>query len=88
MTLAYAFIAIFVWRYADDWAVHQAAAWSSVGGIYSFTVFYGVSFGPIAWLLPSEVFPASCRGKGVSLSTSSTWRVDLPTLDSRHQSSC
>jgi hypothetical protein len=50
MTLAYVFIAILVWRYADDWAVHQTAAWSSVGGIYLFTIFYGISFGPVTFL--------------------------------------
>jgi hypothetical protein len=32
-----------------------------------------MSFGPIGWVLPSEVFPLSMRSKGVSLSTASNW---------------
>jgi hypothetical protein len=38
-----------------------------------FTFAYGVSFGPIGWVLPSEVFPLSMRSKGVALSTASNW---------------
>ena len=42
-------------------------------GVYIFTVAYGVSFGPISWVLPNEVFPLSMRGKGAALSTASNW---------------
>ncbi|KAK0437942.1 MFS monosaccharide transporter [Desarmillaria tabescens] len=41
--------------------------------ICTFTASYGVSFGPIGWVLPSEVFPLSIRSKGVALSTASNW---------------
>lgn len=44
-----------------------------IRGIYTFTAAYGVSFGPIGWVLPSEVFPLSMRSKGVALSTASNW---------------
>ena len=40
---------------------------------YIFTMAYGMSYGPIGWILPSEVFPTSVRSKGVALSTSSNW---------------
>lgn len=42
-------------------------------GIYMFTAAYGMSFGPVGWVLPSEVFPLSMRSKGVALSTASNW---------------
>ena len=42
-------------------------------GIYTFTAAYGSSFGPIGWVLPSEVFPLSMRSQGVALSTASNW---------------
>ena len=41
--------------------------------MYIFTAAYGISFGPIGWVLPSEVFPLSMRSKGVALSTASNW---------------
>jgi len=42
-------------------------------GMYVFTAAYGISFGPVGWVLPSEVFPLSIRSKGVALSTASNW---------------
>lgn len=41
--------------------------------VYTFTAAYGMSFGPIGWVLPNEVFSLSMRSKGVSLSTASNW---------------
>jgi hypothetical protein len=41
--------------------------------VYLFTAAYGVSFGPVGWVLPNEVFPLSMRGKGAALSAASNW---------------
>ncbi|KAH6910174.1 monosaccharide transporter [Coprinopsis sp. MPI-PUGE-AT-0042] len=73
MTVAHLSIAVLVKRFENDWPSHRAGAWSAVAGIYLFTAAYGVSFGPIGWVLPSEVFPLSVRSKGVALSTASNW---------------
>ncbi|KAF8824448.1 hypothetical protein HHX47_DHR8000390 [Lentinula edodes] len=59
--------------FASDWTAHSTAAWIGVGFVYTFTAAYGMSFGPVAWVLPSEVFPLSMRSKGVALSTASVW---------------
>lgn len=34
---------------------------------------YGVSYSPLAWALPSEVFSNATRAKGVALSTATVW---------------
>ncbi|TFY61333.1 hypothetical protein EVJ58_g4585 [Rhodofomes roseus] len=73
MALSHFCIATLVWLYDDDWQSHWFAAWTSVGCVYIFTAAYGMSYGPIGWVLPSEVFPLSVRSKGVSLSTASNW---------------
>ncbi len=73
MALSHLLIAFFVYRYSADWPTHTRAAWVSVGCVYTFTAAYGVSYGPIGWILPSEVFPLSARSKGVALSTASNW---------------
>jgi len=73
MTLSHFSIAILVILFESDWLNHPFAAWLAVAGIYTFTAAYGVSIGPIAWVLPSEVFPLSMRSKGVALSTASNW---------------
>ncbi|KAI0795121.1 hypothetical protein C8Q75DRAFT_863742 [Abortiporus biennis] len=73
MCFAHLAIAVLVRLYEDDWSAHVGAAWSAVGCVYLFTAAYGTSYGPIGWILPSEVFPISVRSKGVSLSTASNW---------------
>lgn len=37
--------------------------------ILFYTAFFGIGFGPGAWLLPCELFSTSIRAKGISLST-------------------
>ncbi|KAF9784036.1 general substrate transporter [Thelephora terrestris] len=66
-------IASLVMFFGRDWGSHSMAAWVAVGFVYLFTASYGVSYGPIGWVLPSEVFPQSVRSKGVALSTASNW---------------
>ncbi|KAJ7627178.1 MFS monosaccharide transporter [Roridomyces roridus] len=73
MCAAHMLIAFLVQSFQADWPAHSGAAWVAVIGIYTFTFAYGVSFGPIGWVLPSEVFPLSVRGRGVALSTASNW---------------
>ena len=73
MALSHLLIAVLVHRYSTEWSSHALAAWVSVGCVYAFTAAYGVSYGPIGWILPSEVFPLSARSKGVALSTASNW---------------
>ncbi|KAK7472186.1 hypothetical protein VKT23_000308 [Stygiomarasmius scandens] len=73
MAFSHFSIAVLISLFSDDWASHSTAAWIAVGCIYLFTAAYGISFGPVGWVLPSEVFPSSMRSKGVALSTASNW---------------
>ncbi|KAH9475783.1 putative metabolite transport protein CsbC [Psilocybe cubensis] len=73
MTLSHLGISVLVLIFQSNWSAHPFAVWVAVGGIYSFTLAYGISFGPIGWVLPSEVFPLTMRSKGVALSTASNW---------------
>ncbi|KAJ7093865.1 MFS monosaccharide transporter [Mycena belliarum] len=73
MAASHLIIAMLVRQFQADWPSHALAAWAAVVGIYTFTFAYGVSFGPIGWVLPSEVFPLSVRGRGVALATASNW---------------
>jgi len=73
MCLSHLTIAILVRLFDSNWQEHSFAAWTAVGCVYLFTAAYGMSYGPIGWILPSEVFPLSMRSKGVSLSTASNW---------------
>ncbi|KAH9944779.1 MFS monosaccharide transporter [Amylocystis lapponica] len=73
MALSHFCIAILVHQFEGEWPLHASAAWVCVACVYMFTAAYGMSYGPIGWVLPSEVFPLSMRSKGVALSTASNW---------------
>lgn len=73
MTFSHLTIAILVYQFSDNWTQHRSAAWVCVFCMYLFTASYGISFGPVGWVLPSEVFPSSIRSKGVALSIASNW---------------
>ncbi|KAH7921651.1 general substrate transporter [Leucogyrophana mollusca] len=73
MALSHFLIALLILQFEDDWPSHWVAAWTAVTCIYTFTAAYGTSFGPIGWVLPSEVFPLSMRSRGVALATASNW---------------
>jgi len=38
-------------------------------GLTTYMGFYGLGLGPVAWLLPSEIFASCIRAKGVSIAT-------------------
>ncbi|KIX01088.1 uncharacterized protein Z518_10154 [Rhinocladiella mackenziei CBS 650.93] len=59
--------------YERDWSQNSTAGWACVAMAFCFILVYGVSYSPLGWTLPSEVFPNSLRAKGVALAISVTW---------------
>lgn len=45
---------------------------------YLFVATFAISWGPVSWTMPAEVFPNKVRAKAVSLSTASNWAVSIP----------
>lgn len=52
---------------ADDVRLPQGLAFATVGGLMLYVSGYQVGFGPIAWLMISEVFPLKVRGAAFSI---------------------
>ncbi|CAD6890354.1 unnamed protein product [Tilletia controversa] len=48
-----------------------------VGCVIVFNAAFGFSWGPIPWLLPSEIMPLAFRAKGASLSTATNWAFNF-----------
>ncbi|KAI5273173.1 hexose carrier protein [Aureobasidium subglaciale] len=71
--IPYAIIAILAGLYDDSWATHTAQGWAAVAMAFLFIMIYGVSYSPLGWCLPSEVFPNALRSKGVAVSTATVW---------------
>lgn len=69
----YGIIAILAGLYEDDWAAHSAGGWACVAMAFTFILFYGISYSPLGWALPAEVYPSASRSKGVALATATVW---------------
>ncbi|MQR99800.1 sugar porter family MFS transporter [Gluconobacter aidae] len=52
-------------------------AWITVAAVMAYTIFNTGSLSVAIWLVGAEVYPLSCRGKGMSLVAGSHWGADL-----------
>ncbi|OZJ05111.1 hypothetical protein BZG36_01380 [Bifiguratus adelaidae] len=73
LTISHVIIAIMIGLYSSDWPAHAAQGWVAVAFIYVYIASFACSWGPIGWVLPSEIFPLRVRAKGISISASSNW---------------
>lgn len=51
--------------------------WMALAGMMIYVPCFAMSFGPIGWLMISEVFPLRIRGIAASLATAAIWAVDM-----------
>ncbi|GAB1744463.1 hypothetical protein NU219Hw_g1738t1 [Hortaea werneckii] len=73
MGVPYVVIAALYGLYSDNWPAHPAAGWACVAMAYVYICAYGISYSPLAWALPSEVYSTVQRSKGVALATATVW---------------
>ncbi|KAJ5910535.1 hypothetical protein N7504_005178 [Penicillium tannophilum] len=59
--------------YQGKWLENRAAGWTAIVFVWIFVINFAYSWGPVAWIVTSEVFPLSMRAKGVSIGGSSNW---------------
>ncbi|KAG8788323.1 hypothetical protein FRB91_009120 [Serendipita sp. 411] len=60
-------------QFQDSWPSHKAAGWAACVFVWIFSIAFGYSWGPCAWIIVSEIWPLSVRAKGVSIGASSNW---------------
>lgn len=73
MTVCHTIVAAVVGLYSDDWAHHMPAGYTGAAFIFIFMLAFGLSWGPVPWSMPAEIFPGRLRAKGVAASTCSNW---------------
>lgn len=71
--ICYVIITILSGLFSSDWPAHQSAGWATVAMAFCFILVYGVSYSPLGWAMPSEVFTTTTRSKGVALSVCVNW---------------
>lgn len=73
MFICHVIVAAVIGAFQGEWEQHKAAAWTGVSFIFVYMVAFGLSWGPVAWAMPAELFNSTLRAKGVALSTCSNW---------------
>lgn len=58
---------------AQSWLVTGPPSKAVIACSFLFVASYAVTWGPISWIYPPELFPLRVRGKAVALATSSNW---------------
>jgi sugar porter (SP) family MFS transporter len=59
--------------FSSNWPAHRGAGWVAIVFVWLYAVCFGFSWGPVAWIIISEVFPLGWRAKGISIGGSSNW---------------
>lgn len=77
MAIAHIVVAGIIGKYGENFAENKAAGWAGVAFIYVFIANFGYSWGPVGWVLPSEIMPLSIRSKAMSISTSANWMMNF-----------
>lgn len=58
---------------AASWQVSGPASRGVIACSYLFVASYAISWGPVSWTYPPELFPLRLRGRAVALATSANW---------------
>jgi len=72
---------LFMFPKDENGVMNPLAGYGVVFFICLFIVFFAISWGPICWLYPAEIFPMRVRAKAVSLSTLCNWVMNVIVSD-------
>ncbi|KAK1940048.1 Sugar transport protein 7 [Phytophthora citrophthora] len=59
----------------DDAGCPSVGGWFICVGSAFFVFNFAISWGPVCWIYPAEIFPLSVRATGVTLSTAANWAM-------------
>ncbi|XP_015502584.1 solute carrier family 2, facilitated glucose transporter member 10 isoform X1 [Parus major] len=59
------------------WAQHTALNWITLLSMMAFVSAFSIGFGPMTWLVLSEIYPAGIRGRAFAFCNSFNWAANL-----------
>ncbi|ATU72983.1 MFS transporter [Komagataeibacter rhaeticus] len=61
-----------------SWALYtQTQGYSALMGMLIYMLLFGLSWGPLTWVLIAEIFPNRIRGVGMSIAVSANWVMNF-----------
>uniref|UniRef100_A0A8C0U6L9 Solute carrier family 2, facilitated glucose transporter member 10 n=1 Tax=Cyanistes caeruleus TaxID=156563 RepID=A0A8C0U6L9_CYACU len=61
----------------DPWAQHTVLNWITLLSMMAFVSAFSIGFGPMTWLVLSEIYPAGIRGRAFAFCNSFNWAANL-----------
>ncbi|PVZ97767.1 hypothetical protein BB558_006265 [Smittium angustum] len=55
----------------------KGASYVAIVMVYVFVASFAISWGPVGWIYPAEIFPMSMRAKGTSITTAANWLLNF-----------
>jgi len=62
---------------AESWEISGSASKGVIACTYLFVASFAISWGPVSWTYPPELFPLRVRGKATALTTSFNWAFNF-----------
>ncbi|TRZ17318.1 hypothetical protein HGM15179_009814 [Zosterops borbonicus] len=62
---------------AAPWAQHTVLNWITLLSMMAFVSAFSIGFGPMTWLVLSEIYPAGIRGRAFAFCNSFNWAANL-----------
>ncbi|XP_075295010.1 solute carrier family 2, facilitated glucose transporter member 10 isoform X3 [Opisthocomus hoazin] len=60
-----------------SWTEHMALNWITLLSMMAFVSAFSIGFGPMTWLVLSEIYPAGIRGRAFAFCNSFNWAANL-----------
>ncbi|KAL1413322.1 hypothetical protein Q8F55_001081 [Vanrija albida] len=77
MAVSHATVGAIVATYGGRFDEHKAAGNGAVFMVFWFIANFAVTWGPLAWVVSSEVWPLDMRAKGMSISSATNWIMNF-----------
>ncbi|CCL98787.1 uncharacterized protein FIBRA_00792 [Fibroporia radiculosa] len=75
--VTYSVLTAIVARFPPGISENHPAQQAGIAMIFLTSIFFSLSFGPVSWVLASEVFPTKTRSIGTSVATCANWAFNV-----------
>ncbi|KAI0671410.1 general substrate transporter [Trametes maxima] len=75
--VTYSALTAIVASFPPEQSTNLAAQRAGIAMIFMTSIFFSLSFGPVSWVLASEVFPTRTRSIGTSVATCANWAFNV-----------
>ncbi|VDB92316.1 unnamed protein product [Peniophora sp. CBMAI 1063] len=77
LVVLFSILAAIIASFPPDTNHNASASKAGIAVVFMMTIVFSLSFGPVSWVLASEVFPTSTRSIGTSVATCSNWAFNV-----------